>query len=189
MSTTTDTLPGLTTGTWAIDPVHSEVGFSVRHVMVSKVKGTFRTFEGTITVPEDRSRSTVAATIDISSVDTRDENRDNHLRSDDFFAADTHPQITFESTRVASAGGDYTLEGNLTIRGVTRSVALEVEFNGVSPDPWGGTRAGFSATTEISRKDYGIDFNIPLDGGGVVVGDHIKVSLEVEAVLQPSGAQ
>jgi polyisoprenoid-binding protein YceI len=185
MSTPTVEVPGLVAGTWNIDPVHSEVGFSVRHLMVSKVKGSFKTFDGTITIADNPLDSRVEAHIDASSVDTRDENRDNHLRSADFFEVESHPQITFVSTAVRPAGGsDYEVIGDLTIHGVTRSVELGLEFNGVSPDPWGGTRAGFSAGTEISRADFGMEFNMPLDGGGVVVGDRIKISLEVEAVLQ-----
>jgi polyisoprenoid-binding protein YceI len=183
MSTTVD-VPGLVAGTWTIDPVHSEVGFSVRHVMVSKVKGTFKTFEGAITIAEDPLQSKVEATIDASSVDTRDDNRDAHLKSADFFEVEKHSQIKFTSTSVTAKGSDYIVNGDLSIHGTTKSVELELEFNGVSPDPWGGTRAGFSAETEISRKEFGIDFNIPLDGGGVVVGDKIKVTLEIEAVLQ-----
>ena len=184
MSTSAVEVPGLIAGTWAIDPVHSEVGFSVRHLMVSKVKGTFRTFEGTITIAENPLDSKVEATIDASSIDTRDEGRDTHLRSADFFEVESHPQITFVSTSVQPAGSDYVVTGDLTIHGVTRSVELGLEFNGVSPDPMGGTRAGFSAGTEISRGDFGIEFNMPLDGGGVVVGDKIKITIEIEAILQ-----
>jgi polyisoprenoid-binding protein YceI len=186
MSTTAVEVPALVAGTWAIDPSHSEVGFTVRHLMVSKVKGSFKTFEGTITIAENPLDSRVEARIDAFSVDTRDENRDNHLRSSDFFEVENYPYITFVSSSVRPQGHDYVVTGDLTIRGVTRSVDLALEFNGVSPDPWGGTRAGFSAFTEISRADYGIEFNIPMDGGGVVVGDKIKINLEIEAVLQTS---
>ena len=174
---------GLVAGTWNIDPTHSEVGFVVRHVMVSKVKGVFSKFDGVITVDEDPLRSRVEATIDASSIDTREPQRDAHLRSSDFFDVETHPEIRFVSTAVAPDGDDFTVTGDLTIHGVTRQVALSLEFNGVAPDPWGGLRAGFSASTEISRADFGIVFNIPLDGGGVVVGDKIKIYLEIEAVL------
>lgn len=177
---------GLVAGTWNIDPSHSEVGFVVRHVMVSKVKGVFSKFDGTITVDEDPLKSRVEATIDASSIDTREPQRDAHLRSSDFFDVDTHPEIVFVSTSVVPAGNDFAVTGDLTIHGVTRPVELALEFNGVAPDPWGGLRAGFSATTEISRADFGIEFNIPLDGGGVVVGDKIKIYLEIEAVLQQS---
>ena len=178
--------PEIPAGTWTIDPSHSEVGFSVRHLMVSKVKGNFETFEGTITIAEDPLQSSVTAEVDLSSINTRDEQRDGHLRSADFFEVDEHPKLTFTSTSVEPSGGDYKVTGDLTIKGTTKSVVLDLEFNGVHPDPWGGTRAGFSAETEISRKEFGVDFEIPMDGGGVVVGDKIKVLLEVEAVLQPA---
>ena len=186
MSTTTVELPTLVAGSWAIDVSHSEVGFTVRHLMVSKVKGSFKTFEGAITIAPNPLDSKVEARIETFSVDTRDENRDNHLRSSDFFEVENYPYITFVSTSVRPHGHDFVVTGDLTIRGVTRSVDLALEFNGVTPDPWGGTRAGFSATTEISRADYGITFNMPIDGGGVVVGDKIKINLEIEAILQAS---
>ena len=172
-------------GTWTIDPSHSEVGFSVRHLMVSKVKGNFETFEGTITIAENPLESSVTAEVDLSSINTRDEQRDGHLKSADFFEVENHPKLTFTSTSVAAKGSDYVVTGDLTIKGTTKSVVLDLEFNGIHPDPWGGTRSGFSAETEISRKEFGIDFEIPMDGGGVVVGDKIKVLLEVEAVLVP----
>ncbi|MDQ2727638.1 MAG: YceI family protein [Actinomycetota bacterium] len=178
------TIPELAAGTWTIDPAHTEVGFSVRHLMVSKVKGTFKTFEGTITVPEDASAAAVEVNVDMASIDTGEENRDNHLRSGDFFSTDEFPHMTFSSTSVKKAGSDYQVEGNLTIHGVTKQATLDVEFNGVGPDPWGGVRAGFSAVTEISRKEFGIDIDMPLEGGGVVVGDKIKILLEVEAIRQ-----
>ena len=178
--------PQIPAGTWTIDPSHSEVGFSVRHLMVSKVKGNFETFEGTITIAEDPLQSSVTAEVDLSSINTRDEQRDGHLRSADFFEVETHPKLTFTSTSVEPKGDDYVVTGDLSIKGTTKPVVLDLEFNGVHPDPWGGTRAGFSAETEISRKEFGVDFEIPMDGGGVVVGDKIKVLLEVEAVLQPA---
>ena len=178
--------PQIPAGTWTIDPSHSEVGFSVRHLMVSKVKGNFESFEGTITIAENPLQSSVTAEVDLSSINTRDEQRDGHLRSADFFEVETHPKLTFTSTSVEPKGDDYVVTGDLSIKGTTKPVVLDLEFNGVHPDPWGGTRAGFSAETEISRKEFGVDFEIPMDGGGVVVGDKIKVLLEVEAVLQPA---
>ncbi len=178
------TTPQIPAGTWTIDPSHSEVAFSVRHLMVSKVKGNFETFEGTITIAEDPLASSVTAEVDLSSINTRDEGRDGHLKSADFFEVEAHPKLTFASTTVTPAGGDYKVLGDLTIKGITKGVELDLEFNGTHPDPWGGTRAGFSAETEISRKEFGIDFEVPMDGGGVVVGDKIKILLEVEAVLQ-----
>lgn len=176
--------PEIPTGTWSIDASHSEVGFSVRHLAVAKVKGQFESFEGTITIAEDPLQSAVEASIDLASITTRDKQRDEHLRSSDFFNVEANPKMTFRSTSVTPSGSDYTLVGDLTIKDVTKPVELDLEFNGVSPDPWGGTRAGFSATGEINRKDFGIDFNIPLDGGGFVIGDKIKLVLEVEAALQ-----
>jgi polyisoprenoid-binding protein YceI len=177
------TTPQIPAGTWNIDPSHSEVGFSVRHLMVSKVKGNFETFTGTITIADDVLASSVQADVDLSSINTRDAQRDEHLRSADFFDTTNHPTLTFRSTGVKANGDDFVVLGDLSIKGVTHPVELDLEFNGVHPDPWGGTRSGFSATTEISRKEFGVDFEIPMDGGGVVVGDKIKVFLEVEAVL------
>jgi len=182
--TTASVATGLVAGTWTIDPTHSEVSFSVRHLMVSKVRGTFTKFAGTITVAKESLASSVEVTVDLSSIDTRDEQRDAHLRSADFFEIETHPTMTYRSTGVEADGDQYIVQGELTLHGVTKAVPLTVEFNGVSRDPWGGTRAGFSAQTELSRNDFGIDMSMPLDGGGVVVGDKIKVFLEVEAVLQ-----
>ncbi|HET8614777.1 MAG TPA: YceI family protein [Actinomycetales bacterium] len=183
--TTPVTLPGLDAGTWVIDPSHSEVGFVARHMMVSKVKGRFGKVEGAITVAEDVLQSSVVATIDASSIDTRDENRDNHLRSGDFFEVETYPTITFRSTSLRQSGDDFVLDGELTIRGTTRPVSLEMEFNGVQPNPLaeGKPTAGFSAQTEISRKDFGLEWNVALETGGVLVGDKIKITLEVEAGL------
>jgi polyisoprenoid-binding protein YceI len=183
-STTTAAAPGLVAGKWKIDPVHSEVGFSVRHLMVSKVKGRFTKFEGTVTIGANPAESRVEATIDASSIVTGDEGRDQHLRSADFFDVDNHGQIEFVSRSVRPAGSDYEVDGDLTIKGVTRPVTLALEFNGAGADPWGGQRAGFSASTEINRSDFGVTFNMPLDGGGVVVGEKVKISLEIEAVLE-----
>jgi len=181
--TSTTTIPALTAGTWAIDPTHSEVSFTVRHLMVSKVRGTFTGFSGAITVNDDPVLSSVEASVDMSSIDTREASRDAHLRSPDFFHTESFPTMTYRSTSVSADGGDYLVDGELTLHGVTRRVQLHVEFNGVSADPWGGTRAGFSAQTEINRRDFGVDITMPLDGGGVVVGDKVKVYLEIEAKL------
>lgn len=184
MSSVATELPGLVAGTWTIDAVHSEVGFSVRHMMVSKVRGRFSKFEGEITVADDPLKSSGRASIDLSSVDTRAEDRDNHLRSSDFFDIETHPTMTYESKGVRRDGEDLVADGELTIRGVTRPVTLAVEWGGVHPDPWGGKRLGLSATGRINRKDFGIEFNIPIEGGGFVVGDRVDLYLEIEAVLQ-----
>jgi polyisoprenoid-binding protein YceI len=183
MSNTSTELVGLVAGTWAIDPAHSEVSFTVRHLMVSKVRGTFTRFTGALVVAQDPTQSHAEATVEMASIDTRDENRDNHLRSGDFFEVDKYPAMTYRTSGLREQGDGYLVEGELTLHGVTRPVALEVEFNGVSSDPWGGTRAGFSATGEINRRDFGVDLSMPLDGGGVVVGDKVKIAIEIEAVL------
>jgi polyisoprenoid-binding protein YceI len=175
-------LSQLGAGTWNIDPSHSTVGFTVRHLMISKVRGRFGTFSGSLTIGEDPLQSSVQATVDLASVDTDDEGRDTHLRSADFFNTESHPEMTFASTGVKEKGDDYVLLGDLTIKGVTRPVEFDLEFEGVSPDPWGGTRAGFTARTEINRKDWGIDFNMALETGGVVVGEKVKIEIEIEAV-------
>ncbi len=176
--------PQIPAGTWNIDPSHSEVGFTVRHLMVAKVRGTFEKFSGSLTIGQDPLDSSAQVEVDLSSVNTRDEGRDGHLRSADFFDVEKNGAMTFKSTSVKSKGDDYVVLGDLSINGVTRPVELDLEFNGVHPDPWGGTRAGFSAETEISRKEFGVDFEVPMDGPGVVVGDKVKVHLEVEAVLE-----
>jgi len=183
-TTTTTTIPGYVAGAWKIDPVHSDVSFTVRHMMVSKVRGRFGTFEGEIVTAPDPLDSSVTASIDLSSIDTNHPQRDAHIRSSDFFEVDAHPNMTFRSTGIRpDVDGAYVLDGELSLRGVTRPVALNLEFNGFGPDPYGGTRAGFSATTELNRRDFGIDISMPLDGGGVVIGDKVTVNLEIEAVL------
>jgi len=186
IDSTTTKPQDLVAGTWVIDPGHSHVGFSVRHLMVSKVRGEFRTFAGTVEIAESPLDSTVEATVDVASVSTGDDARDNHLRTSDFFAADDHPTWTFRSTglRAGSDDDEYTLVGELTLRGVARTVEFDLEYHGVQRDPWGGVRIGFSAETKVNRKDFGIDWNAPIDGGGVVVGDKVQIVLEIEAVLE-----
>lgn len=184
MTSPTATRPGLVAGTWVVDPAHSDVSFTVRHLMVSKVRGQFTAFSGTLEIAEDPTASSVTAEIDVASVNTRDETRDNHLRTSDFFAAEQYPTMTYRSTGIRPAGEDYLVDGELTLRGVTRPVTLSLEVNGANTDPYGATRAGFSAETEINRKDFGVDWNAPIDGGGVVVSDKVRISLEIEAVLQ-----
>ena len=183
-STTAVQIPGYVAGTWDIDATHSTVGFSVRHMMVSKVRGYFTEFSGEIVTAEDPAASAVNATIDMDSIDTRQEQRDAHIRSADFFDVGNHTVMTFRSTEVRTDGADWTVVGELTIKGITRSVELELELNGFGPDAYGGFRAGFSAKTDISRKQFGVDIDMPMDGGGVVVGDKISVELEIEAVLR-----
>jgi len=175
-------LSDLTPGIWNVDPVHSSIGFVARHLMVSKVRGRFGTFSGTLTIAEDPLQSKVEASADISSLSTGDESRDAHLKSADFFNAEQNPTITLVSTGIEPDGDDYILHTDLTINGVTKPVDFELEFEGVSPDPWGGTRAGFSAQAEISRKEWGIEYNMVLETGGVMVGDKVKIELEIQAV-------
>ncbi len=153
-------------------------------MIVSKVRGRFGSFQGQITSGEDHLASSVSATVDLASVDTNDESRDNHLRSPDFLDVENHKTMSFTSTSVKPKGDGYVVDGELSLHGVTRPVTLDLEPNGFGQDPFGGTRGGFSATTEINRKDFGITFNMPLEGGGVVVGDKIQITLEIEAVLQ-----
>jgi len=181
-------LPGYIAGTWDIDAVHSEVSFVVRHMVVSKVRGRFNAFEGTIVTGENPVDSTVEATIDATSVDTNQEQRDAHVRSADFLDAENFPTLSFRSTAVRPQGDDYEVDGELTIRGVTKPVTLQLELNGFSPDPFGGTRAGFSATTEINRQDFGVSYNGPIPGANnaMVLSDKIALHLEIEAVLRPS---
>ena len=176
-------LPGLTAGSYTIDPAHSEVTFTIRHLM-SKVRGSFTDFSGELTVAEDLALSAASADIRLASVDTRHADRDAHIRSAEIFDVERYPSMTFASTGVRTEGGRYLVDGELTIKDVTRPVTLEVEFNGTGIDPWGGSRAGFSATTQISRKEYGVEFNVPLQGDKVLLGDKVDVQLEIQAVLK-----
>jgi polyisoprenoid-binding protein YceI len=188
--TTTDAgtltgIPGYVAGTWSIDPVHSEVGFAARHMMVSKVRGRFRTFSGQLVTGADPLESSVTAEIDMSSIDTGNEQRDAHIRSADFFEVENYPTMTYRSTGVRRHSDGFILDGELTLKGVTRQVSLSLELNGFGPDPYGGTRAGFTATGEINRSDFGVSFNAAMETGGVVVSEKITLHLEIEAVLQP----
>ncbi|MBX9244621.1 YceI family protein [Actinotalea ferrariae] len=183
MSTTTTTLPaGVTTGTWTIEASHSSASFTVRHAGISKTRGTIAITDGAITIGEDLASSSVTATLDPATVDTRDANRDGHLKSADFFEVEAFPTWTFTSTAVEARGDEYVVVGDLTIHGVTKQVELEVEFNGAATDPFGNARLGFSAKTEFSRKDFGLTWNAALETGGVLVSDKVKVSLEIEAI-------
>jgi polyisoprenoid-binding protein YceI len=177
-------IPGYLVGTWKADPVHSEIAFSVRHLMVAKVRGRFTSYDVTIVTSQDPLGSSVAATIDLASVDTGNELRDNNLRSADYLEVDKYPTMSYRSTGIRQTDDGLVIDGELTLHGVTRQVPLAVEVNGFGPDPWGGQRAGFSATAQINRRDFGIGNIIPMDGGGVAVGDKVSISLEIEAVLQ-----
>jgi polyisoprenoid-binding protein YceI len=185
--TFTDTLtaiPGYIAGTWTIDPVHSEVGFTVRHMMVSKVRGKFTNFSGEIVTGPDPLDSSVNAEIALDSITTGNDQRDAHIRSADFFEVETYPTMTYRSTGTRRDGDGYVVDGKLTLKGVTRDVPLALELNGFGPDAFGGTRAGFTATAEISRSDFGVNWNAAIEGGGVVVSDKVTIQLEIEAVLK-----
>ncbi len=183
--TTTSTLP-LRPGTWTVDAAHSNVEFTIRHLGISKVRGRFNRFDASLVVGDRVENSSVEATIELSSVDTNHEQRDAHLRTTDFFGTDTNPTMTFRSTGVAENDGEYQLLGDLTINGTTRSVALDVEFNGVELYPLDQAHhAGFSATTTIQRSEFGIDFEIPLGADKVALGDKVKVEIEIQFV-EPS---
>jgi polyisoprenoid-binding protein YceI len=180
---TTAQIPGYVTGTWTIDPSHSHVEFSVRHMMVSKVRGHFSRFTGQVVTASDPLASSVTAEIDLTSIDTGNEQRDAHIRSADFFDAEENRTMSYRSTGIRRDGDDFVLDGELTLKGVTRPVPLHLELNGFGADAWGGTRAGFSATGEINRRDFGVNWNAAIEGGGVVVGDKVSIQIEIEAVL------
>jgi polyisoprenoid-binding protein YceI len=185
MSSTAVEIPGYVAGTYTIDPGHSDVAFTVRHLMVSKVRGHFTRFQGELALAPDPLASSVAATIELASIDTNNPQRDDDLRSANFFETDTYSTMTFRSTGIRHSEDGFDVDGELTLHGVTRPVTLALDVNGFTRDPYGGTRAGFSATTELNRSDFGISTNIPMDGGGVVIGDRIQVFIEIEAVLNP----
>ncbi|MBV9774719.1 MAG: YceI family protein [Gemmatimonadetes bacterium] len=176
-----------TTSTWNIDPAHTNVEFSAKHMMITSVKGRFGTVSGTIVIDEaNPERSSATAEIDVASIDTRVEQRDAHLRSADFLDVENHPNITFRSTRVegaaASPGDTFRVVGELTIRGTTREVVLDATYEGRGKDPWGGERVSFSATTKIDRRDFGLTYNQVLETGGFLVSNDLRLSLEVQAV-------
>jgi polyisoprenoid-binding protein YceI len=173
------------TGTWVIDPAHTNLGFSARHAMVAKVRGNFDEFAGTFTIDgANPANSSAELTIQAASIDTKTADRDAHLKSADFLDVDVYPTITFASTAVALQGNDIVITGDLTIHGVTRPVDVTYELVGISQDPWGNTRIGFEGSAKISRKDFGLVWNAALETGGVLVGDEIKLSLDVEATKQ-----
>jgi polyisoprenoid-binding protein YceI len=168
---------------WTLDPSHSQVSFSAKHMMVSTVRGTFGTVTGQIALDEsDYTNSEVEATIDVAGLSSRDEKRDGHLLSGDFFDVENHPTATFKSTRIVSKGGDkYEVTGDLTVRGVTREVTLDAEFDGAGVNPWGQQLIAFSATTEINRKDWNLNWNVALEAGGWLVAEKIKLEISTEA--------
>ncbi len=173
-------------GTWAIDPAHTVVGFNARHLMVAKVRGSFTTFDGTIHIDDDPAASSVEVTIDAASIDTGVADRDAHLRSPDFLDVENHPTIEFRSTAVRADGDGYQVHGDLTIRGTTRPVTLDMEYLGLARDPWGNDKAMFTATTKIDREDWGLSWNQALETGGLLVGKQVTIELEVQAAQVPA---
>jgi len=172
-------------GTYALDPIHSYVSFSARHLMVTKVRGRFPVVDGRLVVGDDPQQSTVDANVDVSAVESGDPKRDEHLRSADFFDAEHHPNVTFRSTGVEDhLDGTFTLHGDLTVRGVTHPVTLDGEYLGSQASPWGDTRIGFSAETEVNRKDWGLEWNVALETGGLLVGDKVKLTIDAEWIRQ-----
>ena len=166
----------LPAGTWTVDPAHSELGFVARHLMVTKVRGQFKEFEGSVKVGDDITDSQVTAVAQLASIDTGSADRDTHLRSADFFDVENNPTMSFTSTEVT----EDSLKGDLTIKGVTKPVVFELDFSGLATDPWGNQKAGFEAETEINRKDFGLEWNVALEGGGVLVSEKIKINLDIQ---------
>jgi polyisoprenoid-binding protein YceI len=182
LTRTVDGAPVPPAGRYEVDPSHSEVAFVARHLVVARTRGTFGSFRGTAVIAEDPTESTLEAEVDLASVDTRDAGRDEHLRSADFFHVDEHPTMRFESTAVRRDGDRWAVEGDLTIRGVTNPVTLDVEFLGGIADPWGNTRAAFSARAELDREQWGLNWNQALETGGVLVGKKVQIELEAELI-------
>ncbi|GAA1731649.1 YceI family protein [Microbacterium paludicola] len=177
-------IPGYRPGTYVIDPAHSEVGFTVRHMMISKVKGAFHVIEGTIVAPENPLEAKVTAKADVASINTKDEGRDQHLRSADFFDAENHPTIEFVSTGVREQDGEFLVDGDLTIKGITKPVTFTVEFGGFGVDPWGNYKAGATGSTKIDREEFGLTWNAALETGGVLVGKDVTITIDLQGALQ-----
>lgn len=182
-TTTTVQIPGYAAGSWLVDPIHSDASFAVRH-LVGKVRGRFRTIEGEIKAGKDPLDSFVTITIDAESIDTNNEMRDNHLRSSDFLEVERYPTLAFTSLAIRPSGADVLIDGNLTIKDVTRQITAELEVGGFTPGHDGSLRAGYSARFEINRHDYNVDFTKVLETGGVMVGDRVSIQLDVQAILQ-----
>ena len=177
-------IPGYRPGVYELDPAHSEVGFEVRHMMISKVRGAFAVKQATITLPENVLEATVTATADAASIDTKDEGRDQHLRSAEFFDAENHPTLSFTSTGVRYEGGDFFVDGDLTIKDVTKPVTFSLDLGGFGTDPWGNYKAGATAQGKIDREEFGLTWNAALESGGVLVGKDVKIVLDLQGALQ-----
>jgi polyisoprenoid-binding protein YceI len=192
MTTATRTLDGTETpiaGAWTIDPTHTTVEFIGRHLVFTKVRGRFTDVAGSVSISDDPNASSLEVTLDTASVTTGNPDRDGHLKSADFFDVEAHPTITFKSTAVEWKGNEGTVTGDLTVRGVTKPITLDVELSGVVTDPWGGDRAVFSARGEVNREDWGLVWNMALESGGLLVSKNIHFEIETELVLQKQGEQ
>ena len=176
----------MATTKWVLDATHSELGFKIKHLMITNVSGSFKNFQGEVeTEGEDFSTAQINVTVDMTSISTNNEQRDEHLRNSDFFEVEKHPELTFKSTRIEKVDSDtFTLYGELTLKGITKPVKLNVEYNGVTKDPWGGERAGFVITGKINRSDWGVNFNGVLETGGLMLGEEVKINSEVQLVKQ-----
>jgi polyisoprenoid-binding protein YceI len=176
-----ETLTKPEVGSWTFDPAHTAIGFTVKHLMAAKVRGGFKSFSGTIKQGEDAASTSATVIIDAASIDTGAEDRDNHLRSADFLDVENHPQITFETTSITQAGSGFAVTGDLTIRGVTKPVTLDMTYGGIVSDPWGNAKAIFSGETKINREAFGLTWNQALEAGGWLVGKDISIEVEVQA--------
>lgn len=184
MTITAESIPGYVAGTWKLDPTHTEVGFTVRHLAISKVRGAFETVDGVVHAAENPLDSSVEVTIDVKSINTNNKDRDQHLRSNDFFAPDEFPTMTFRSTGIRVEGDALLLDGELTLRGVTKPVTLKGEFAGIAKDPWGATKAAANGTTVINRHDFGVSWNAPLEAGGFLLGDEVTITIDAQFGLE-----
>ncbi|HWL41731.1 MAG TPA: YceI family protein [Ilumatobacter sp.] len=174
--------PQIPAGTWNVDPTHSRVGFVARHMMVSKVRGSFADYTADVVIADNLLESSVSAVVQVGSVDTGNADRDGHLRTNDFFDVENYPTLSFRSTSIIADGDDYQLHGELTIKGITKPVEFDLEFEGLGADPWGGTRAGFEAKAVVDRTDFGVEFNAALETGGVLLGDKVTIELDIQLV-------
>jgi polyisoprenoid-binding protein YceI len=179
MSTATVSLP---TGTWTVDPTHTRIGFIARHMMVTKVRGSFTEFSADIEVADNPLKSKLSAVVQMASIDTGNSDRDGHLRTNDFFDIEQFPTMSLTATGFEQSGDSYVMHADLTIKDVTKPVDFELDLDGIGQDPWGGTRAGFSAAATINRKDWGIEWNAPLETGGVLVGEKVSIELDVQLI-------
>jgi len=184
MIITAESIPGYVAGTWKIDPSHSEVGFTVRHLAISKVRGAFEHFDATVHAAENPLESSVEVTVDVKSINTNNADRDKHLRGNDFFAPDEFPTMTFLSTGVRVEGDAMLVDGELTLRGVTKPITLTGKFGGIAKDPWGATKAAANGTVVINRHDFGVSWNTPLEAGGFMLGNEVTITIDAQFSLQ-----